>query len=80
LIKPSLIAPTRFPSIKHNFENYAGYWLPLVLLLLVPLTGLLLEGARINAAQPQFTEWAYLGLNFRVVSRYDDSRRGFQGR
>jgi hypothetical protein len=63
LIKPSLLAPTQFPAIKHNFENYAGYWLPFVLLLLVPLRGLLLEGARINAAQPKFTEWAYLGRN-----------------
>lgn len=34
-----------------------------MLLLLVPLTGLLLEGARINAAQPKFTQWAYLGRN-----------------
>ena len=53
----------KFPVISHNFENHAGYWLPLVLLLLVPLTGLLLEGARINAAQPKLTEWAYIGRN-----------------
>ena len=63
LIKPSLLAPSQSAVVKRNFGNYGGYWLPLVLLLLVPLTGLLLEGARINAAQPKFTEWAYLGRN-----------------
>jgi hypothetical protein len=63
LIKPSVLAPNQSPVIRHNFENYTGYWLPLTLLLLVPLTGLLLEGARINATQPKFTEWAYLGRN-----------------
>ena len=41
----------------------AGYWLPLTLLMLVPLTGLMLEGARINAHPPNFTEWAYIGRN-----------------
>jgi hypothetical protein len=61
LIKPSVLAPNQSPVIKHNFENYTGYWLPLTLLL--PLTGLLLEGARINATQPKFTEWAYIGRN-----------------
>ena len=32
------------------------------------ISGLMLEGARINAAHPAFTEWAYVG---RVVGRIE---------
>jgi len=31
------------------------------MLVLVAVTGLMLEGARINATRPRFIEWAYLG-------------------
>ena len=44
-----------------NLENRLGYWFPLLMLVLVGVTGLMLEGARINATHPDFTEWAYVG-------------------
>ena len=61
--KPTLLNHPPAEKLKDNWENRAGYWLPLTLLVLIPLTGLMLEGARINAARPQFTEWAYIGRN-----------------
>jgi len=48
-------------KLLHNRENWLGYWYPLLMLVLVAVTGLMLEGARINATHPRFTEWAYLG-------------------
>ena len=61
IVKPTLLNQPAAGKLQKNWENQAGYWLPLVLLALVPLTGLMLEGARINANPPNFTEWAYLG-------------------
>jgi hypothetical protein len=62
-VKPSLLAQPAADKLRDNLENRLGYWLPLTLLVLVPITGLMLEGARINAAHPNFTEWAYIGRN-----------------
>ena len=33
----------------------------MLMMVLVAITGLMLEGARINAEHPDFTEWAYIG-------------------
>jgi hypothetical protein len=38
------------------------------MLVVVAITGLMLEGARINATRPPFTEWAYIG---RQVARIE---------
>ena len=51
------------PKMMANLENRLGYWFPLLMLVIVPITGLMLEGARINAHPGGFVEWAYLGRN-----------------
>lgn len=62
-VRPRLLDPPLKPKLLDNLENRLGYWFPLTMLVLVPLTGLMLEGARINAHRPEFTEWAYVGRN-----------------
>ena len=37
------------------------------MLVVVAITGLMLEGARINATRPPFTEWAYIGRQLAEV-------------
>jgi len=61
LRKPTPLSSPPADQLLDNFENRVGYRLPLALLVLVALTGLMLEGARINANPPGFVEWAYLG-------------------
>jgi Fe-S oxidoreductase len=61
ILKPALLNQPSADKLQKNWENHLGYWMPLTLLALVPLTGLMLEGARINANPPHFTEWAYIG-------------------
>ncbi|HXW83176.1 MAG TPA: heterodisulfide reductase-related iron-sulfur binding cluster, partial [Candidatus Binataceae bacterium] len=61
LRQPSVLNQPPADKTIDNFENRAGYALPMTLMVLVALTGLMLEGARINAAHPRFTEWAYIG-------------------
>ncbi len=61
LAKPRLLASPPIDKMLDNLENYLGYWYPLLMLVLVGITGLMLEGARINATHPNFTEWAYVG-------------------
>lgn len=61
--KPTLLNYPPAPKMLGNLENKLGYWFPLLLLVLVPITGLMLEGARINAHPGGFVEWAYLGRN-----------------
>jgi Fe-S oxidoreductase len=61
LRRPRLLAAPPADKMLDNLENYLGYWYPLLMLVLVGLTGLMLEGARINATHPNFTEWAYVG-------------------
>jgi Fe-S oxidoreductase len=63
LRKPTLLNQPAAEKLRDNWENRVGYWLPLTLLALVPITGLMLEGARINADPPKFVEWAYIGRN-----------------
>ncbi len=58
---PSTRVQPPAPKMIDNLENRLGYWFPMLMMLLVALTGLMLEGARINALQPDFTEWAYVG-------------------
>ena len=61
LRKPSPLSSPPADKLLDDFENRVGYRLPLALLVLVALTGLMLEGARINANPPGFVEWAYVG-------------------
>jgi Fe-S oxidoreductase len=61
LARPRLLASPPVDKLLDNLENYLGYWYPLLMLVLVGVTGLMLEGARINATHPNFTEWAYVG-------------------
>lgn len=59
--RPAMLSAPPAPKLLDNLENRLGYWFPLLMLVLVPATGLMLEGARINAHPPGFTEWAYVG-------------------
>lgn len=59
--KPSVLNQPPSDKVNDNLENHLGYWFPMTMLVLVALTGLMLEGARINATHPKFTEWAYIG-------------------
>ncbi len=59
--RPRELAAPPADKMLDNLENYLGYWYPLLMLVLVGITGLMLEGARINATHPSFTEWAYVG-------------------
>ncbi|HEV3112294.1 MAG TPA: (Fe-S)-binding protein [Candidatus Binataceae bacterium] len=61
LARPRLLASPPADKMLDNLENYLGYWYPLLMLVAVGITGLMLEGARINATHPDFTEWAYVG-------------------
>jgi Fe-S oxidoreductase len=61
LVRPRLLELPAAERMLDNLENRLGYWYPLLMLVLVTVTGLMLEGARINATHPSFTEWAYLG-------------------
>jgi hypothetical protein len=63
VVKPTLLDHPAADKLRDYWETRLGYWLPMTLLMLVPLTGLMLEGARINANPPNFTEWAYVGRN-----------------
>ncbi|MGH8010950.1 MAG: heterodisulfide reductase-related iron-sulfur binding cluster [Candidatus Binataceae bacterium] len=63
LKRPRVLAPPPKPKLLNSLENRLGYWFPLTMLVLVPVTGLMLEGARINAHPPGFIEWAYIGRN-----------------
>lgn len=63
LAKPTLVANSEPEKLRGKWDNSLGYWLPMTLLALLSLTGLMLEGARISANPPHFTEWAYLGRN-----------------
>lgn len=59
--KPTILSAPPPEKIIDNLENRLGYWFPMTMMVLVAITGLMLEGARINALHPDFTEWAYVG-------------------
>ncbi len=61
LVRPGVLARPASEKLNDNWENRLGYWFAALMLALVALTGLMLEGARINAERPPFTEWAYIG-------------------
>jgi Fe-S oxidoreductase len=63
LTRPRALNQPPGEKMLDNLENRLGYWFPLLMLVLVPLTGIMLEGARINAHPPGFTEWAFIGRN-----------------
>jgi hypothetical protein len=65
--KPTLAANSEPGKLRGRWENSLGYWLPMTLLALLPLTGLMLEGARISVNPPHFTEWAYVGRNIASI-------------
>jgi Fe-S oxidoreductase len=60
-IRPQVLTQPAKEKLNENLENALGYWFAALMLALVALTGLMLEGARINANPPPFTEFAYLG-------------------
>jgi len=59
--KPAVLNEPPAEKVRDNLENRLGYWFPMSMMVLAAVTGLMLEGARINAAHPAFTEWAYVG-------------------
>ncbi len=61
LRRPALLSAPPKEKLIDNPENKLGYWFPMSMMVLVAVTGLMLEGARINAQHPDFTEWAYVG-------------------
>ncbi|MBF6568023.1 MAG: hypothetical protein IVW54_04000 [Candidatus Binataceae bacterium] len=61
IFRPDPLSSPPPEKLLFNLENRLGYQFPLAMLLLVSITGLMLEGARINANPPNFTEWAYIG-------------------
>src|SRR5216683_278469 len=65
--RPKLLDPPPAPKMLPNLENRLGYWFPLLMLVLASVTGLMLEGARINAHPPTFTEWAYVGRRVGIL-------------
>ena len=66
--KPTVLNEPPAEKMRDNLENRLGYWFPMSMMVLAAVTGLMLEGARINATHPAFTEWAYVG---RVVGRVE---------
>jgi Fe-S oxidoreductase len=66
--KPAILSAPPVEKIIDNLENRLGYEIPMLMMVLVALTGLMLEGARINAQHPDFTEWAYIG---RQIAKFD---------
>ncbi len=66
--KPTVLNPPPAAKVQVNLENRLGYWFPMSMMVLAAVTGLMLEGARINASHPAFTEWAYVG---RAVGRIE---------
>src|SRR3984957_20550954 len=66
--KPTLLSDPPAEKMRDNLENRLGYGFPMTMMVLAAVTGLMLEGARINAAHPAFHEWAYVG---RVVGRIE---------
>jgi Fe-S oxidoreductase len=59
--RPSVLDQPPREKVAANLENRLGYWFPMTMLVIVAVTGLMLEGARINATHPHFTSWAYVG-------------------
>src|SRR5229473_2406255 len=58
--KPTVLNEPPAEKMRDNLENRLGYWFPMSMMVLAAVTGLMLEGARINASHPAFTEWAYV--------------------
>jgi Fe-S oxidoreductase len=67
LRKPSVLDKPPQEKVAANLENRLGYWFPMSMMVLVAVTGLMLEGARIHATHPRFTEWAYLGRTIGAI-------------
>jgi Fe-S oxidoreductase/nitrate reductase gamma subunit len=59
--RPAILSAPPPDKVIDNLENRLGYEIPMLMMVLVAITGLMLEGARINAHHPDFTEWAYIG-------------------
>ena len=67
LARPRLLDSPPADKLLDSLENRLGYRYPLLMLVLVGITGLMLEGARINATHPDFTEWAYVGRRIGAI-------------
>ncbi len=73
---PTLLSPPPADKVIDNFENRLGYWFPMTMLVLVALTGLMLEGARINATA---SELHRMGVR-RAPTRRDSRARSAPAR
>lgn len=60
LVRPAVLAQPAEPRSAVRLEDRLGYWFPLLMLLFVALTGILLEGARINATGAS-ASYAFIG-------------------
>ncbi len=67
--KPTVLNEPPADKMRDNLENRLGYWFPMSMMVLTAVTGLMLEGARINASHPAFTEWAYVGTRRGTISK-----------
>jgi Fe-S oxidoreductase len=67
IARPTVLDKPPTEKYAGNLENRLGYWFPMSMLVLVACTGLMLEGARINATHPQFTSWAYVGRTIGAI-------------
>ena len=66
-------------TLLNNFEYKMGYGLPLLLILLIGVTGLMLEGVRIHSAPDSHPGWAYAGLSFAAMfGAFDAGERAHQ--
>lgn len=74
--RPAAHAGPAEEKMVDNFENRVGYGLPLVLILLIGVTGLMLEGVRIHTNPASHPGWAYAGMAFAGVFALADAGEG----
>ncbi len=74
--RPAAHAGPAQEKMVDNFENRVGYGLPLVLILLIGVTGLMLEGVRIHTNPASHPGWAYAGMAFAGVFALADAGEG----
>ncbi len=74
--RPAAQAGPAEEKMVDNFENRVGYGLPLLLILLIGVTGLMLEGVRIHTNPASHPGWAYAGMAFAGVFALADAGEG----
>ena len=76
VLQPAAHAGPDQEKMVDNFENRMGYGLPLLLILLIGVTGLMLEGVRIHTNPESHPGWAYAGMAFASVFAMSDAGEG----